>query len=77
MYGKPCFINMTEEEIKQWKNNISKAGKGKTKSKEHKEKIGLAHKGRPKPTVECPHCKKIGSKSNMMRYHFDNCKLKV
>lgn len=77
MYGKPCYVNMTDDEIKQWKDNISKAGKGKEKSKEHKEKIGLAHKGKPKPTVECPHCKKIGAKGNMSRYHFDNCKSKT
>lgn len=26
------------------------------------------------PTVECPHCSKVGQKSIMMRWHFDNCK---
>ena len=26
--------------------------------------------------VECPHCKKYGEKNAMMRWHFDNCKIK-
>jgi hypothetical protein len=25
------------------------------------------------PTVECPHCFKVGGAGNMKRYHFDNC----
>jgi hypothetical protein len=77
MFGKPCHYKMDEEEIAKWKENISKASKGKPKSAEWKEKIGQAHKGKKKPTVECPHCKKIGAKGNMLRYHFDNCKFKV
>lgn len=75
MFGKPCFYNMTDNEIQQWKNNISKASKGKNKSKEHKDKIGAAHKGKKKPMVTCPHCGKTGGINNMKRYHFDNCKL--
>ena len=27
-------------------------------------------------TITCPHCNKSGDKSNMKRWHFDNCKLK-
>lgn len=77
MYGKPCFYKMSEEEIALWKENISKASKGKPKSEEHRSKMSQAQKGKPKPTVECPHCKKVGSKGNMVRYHFDYCKLKV
>ena len=77
MYGKPCFYKMSDDDIIKWKDNISKATKGKPKSDEWKQKVSLAHKGKSKPTVECPHCKKIGSKANMLRYHFDNCKLKV
>jgi len=34
MYGKPCYYKMTEEEKIKWKENISKAGKGKAKPKE-------------------------------------------
>ena len=25
--------------------------------------------------IQCPHCGKIGGNSNMIRYHFDNCKV--
>jgi hypothetical protein len=31
----------------------------------------------PKPLVECPHCKMIGGKPVMSRYHFDKCKLRL
>lgn len=46
------------------KANISASLMGKTK-------------GISKPKVICPHCLKEGGKPVMMRYHFDNCKLKV
>ena len=36
MYGKPCYHNMSEQEIASWKENISKASKGKKLSTEHK-----------------------------------------
>lgn len=74
MFGKPCYYNMSSEEVDRWKENISKSTKGKPKSAEWKLKQSLASKGKPKPTVECPHCGKIGAKGNMLRYHFDNCK---
>lgn len=35
-----------------------------------------APKGHKKETVICPHCNKIGGKPVMIRYHFDNCKIK-
>ena len=70
-------------------NNISAAlkgnvpwNKGKTvgpRSEESILKQKLNAKGinsGPQPTVSCPHCGKIGGKSNMKRYHFVNCKLK-
>lgn len=34
-------------------------------------------KGIPKPKVVCPHCSKIGGRPQMLRHHFNNCKLKV
>lgn len=36
--------------------------------------ISKATKGKPKPTVTCPHCGKSGGKPSMTRFHFDNCK---
>ncbi len=74
MYGKPCFYKMTEEEKNKWKENISKASKGKKLSNETKKKMSESFKGRKYPKVECPHCKKIGSNANMIRYHFQYCK---
>lgn len=74
MFGKPCYYNMSEEKKDQWRNNISNSTRGKSKSKEHSSKIGLAHKGKPKATHTCPHCTFVGRGGNMKRYHFDNCK---
>lgn len=45
-------------------------------SEEAKDKISATHKGKPKQQVECPHCKKIGGKNTMGRWHFNNCKEK-
>jgi hypothetical protein len=55
---------------------IAGAGnKGKPKSASHKQKIREAHKGKPKPLLQCPHCGKLGrGHSAMYRWHFDNCK---
>ena len=76
MYGKPCYHKMDEKQIETWKENISKATKGKPKSPEHAAKIGACQKGKQKITLTCPHCNKVGRGGNMKRYHFDNCKLK-
>ena len=72
MYGKTPYYKMTEEEKQRWKENISKATKGKPKSEETKKKMRKP-KG-PQELVTCPHCDKEGGLSNMKRYHFDNCK---
>lgn len=73
------------------KKNISKGIKEAYKhgfSDEHKKAISKALTGRklpeeqrlrmkkPKSKVECPHCKKIGGKPIMKRFHFENCKFK-
>jgi group I intron endonuclease len=63
--------NISEET----RQKMSEAKKGVPKSDEHKLKLSEAHKG-PQEQVECPHCGKIGGKSLMTRWHFDNCKYK-
>jgi hypothetical protein len=45
-------------------------------SQETRKKMSEAHIGRKKPSVTCPHCKKIGGEGAMIRWHFDNCKEK-
>ena len=50
---------------------------GNKSSEETKAKQSAATKGRPKPTVSCPHCNKSGGNSAMGRWHFDNCKLAI
>jgi len=74
MFGKPCYINMTDDEKLAWKENISISTRGKSKSEETKSRMSAARKGKKKPTVTCPHCNKEGASGNMSRYHFDNCK---
>jgi hypothetical protein len=70
-YGEIC----TEEKIAEWKDNIGNAVRGVTRIPETKKKMA-ATKRKPQDTVTCPHCGKSGGKSNMTRYHFDNCKNK-
>lgn len=43
---------------------------GKSHSEETKRKIAE----KSKLTTSCPHCLKVGSISNMKRWHFDNCR---
>ena len=38
------------------------------------ERTSIALKGKPKKTIECPNCHRIGGMGNMKRYHFDFCK---
>jgi len=45
-------------------------------SPEHRQKLSEAAKGVSQEQVQCPHCGKIGGKSLMARWHFDNCKYK-
>lgn len=40
------------------------------------ERTSAALKGKPKKTIQCPHCAKVGGAGNMKRYHFDSCKAK-
>ncbi len=50
---------------------ISKIHKGKVLTE--KQKNDLKEKWKLRPFLVCPHCNKKG-RSNMKRYHFDNCK---
>ncbi|MDD5150007.1 MAG: NUMOD3 domain-containing DNA-binding protein [Flavobacterium sp.] len=76
MFGKtgknhPNYgLNHSEET----KKKISIAKTGKKFTEEHKQKISIRVKSRPK--FECPHCHKFVSKTNLLRWHNDNCKLK-
>jgi len=44
-------------------------------SEQKREKIRMSQKGRPcnNPSVQCPHCNKIGPSGAMNRWHFSNC----
>ena len=45
-------------------------------TQEHKNKIGIANKGKKKEIVECPYCKIKGGLPALKRWHFENCKNK-
>lgn len=57
--------------------NLGKASplKGRPLSQEHRIALSRKLKGQKKATTCCPHCGLVGGRGNMMRYHFDNCKL--
>lgn len=73
------------------KRKISTALKGRKRSKEHSEKLSKALKGRTPSAAEreaylkameagkttCPHCGKITTKGNYIRWHGNNCKLAI
>lgn len=54
------------------KMSIAKLGKVA-----HNKGISGPLLGIKKDNVTCPHCKKIGGKPTMMKWHFVNCKMKI
>lgn len=67
----PMFGKFHSEETKK---KISGTLQGRAHSEEAKEKMSIAKKGIKKPTIECPHCQKVGGVPQMKRWHFNNCK---
>ena len=45
-------------------------------TQEHKNKIGIANKGKKKEIVDCPYCNITGGLPALKRWHFENCKNK-
>jgi hypothetical protein len=86
-FGIP--VGKIKTQIKHWGENpdaetIAKIDSGKLKppmTAWNKGSIGLQvswNKGMEAPKFTCEHCGKIvGGKTNYIRYHHDNCKLKV
>lgn len=64
--------NHTEE----FKKKNSELHKGKKLDPAHIAKLVGCHKGKPKPKIECPHCKQMVYKHVAPRTHFDKCKFK-
>jgi hypothetical protein len=50
---------------------------GRVHSEDARAKMSAAGKGKPKPKVECPNCKKAVAVNTAKRWHFDNCKESV
>lgn len=66
---------LQKERVKNGTHNFLDKEKAKERAiKRVKEgKCSLSNK----PIVTCPHCGKIGDKSNMTRWHFDNCRASI
>ena len=76
---KIAEYNRTRIFTEEHRQNISKSLKGLKQSDETRKRMSeskTGYKYPPQEQIECPHCKKIGGKANMKRYHFDNCRFK-
>lgn len=65
-----------------WWNNGETSVKSRTQPDDEwkrgriKTWISSSPKGHKKEVISCPHCNKTGGKPAMMRFHFDNCKIR-
>jgi len=71
------LANLGKKASAEARKKMSLAHKGKKRSDEFRKKLGDARRGKSQPKLQCPHCSKIGGNSNMVRWHFSNCKQKV
>lgn len=60
---------------KHWKTNLHNRIGTIPWNKNQKGSQIAWNKNIKMPTIQCPHCHKIGSVSNMKRWHFNNCKI--
>lgn len=80
--GKGKGVALKKEHCKK----IRDAKTGITRSAESRKKQSItiigrkrpnhaaALLGKPRSTIQCPHCNFIGGINNMSRWHFNNCK---
>jgi len=59
---------------KEGRKRISETHKGKSKSLDHRQKIGESRIGLIYDKIECPHCHSMADPGNFKRWHGDNCK---
>jgi hypothetical protein len=74
------LTKQTSPALKIVSEKLKKAMTGRVNgpnSKETNKKISTALIGRVQPTTICTFCGKVGSVSNMKRWHGDNCKSKI
>jgi hypothetical protein len=70
--GKPAY-NKGVPALPHVIEAVRKASLGRAISKETKNKMSLANKGRVFQKVTCPNCEKTGGLTTMKRWHFDKC----
>ena len=80
-HNNNCLNNPDVKSINRQQTSIesrlkmSNSQKGRKHSEKTKLKMSMSA-SKPKKKVECPFCNKVGGQGNMMRYHFNNCKMK-
>jgi hypothetical protein len=68
-------IKHTPESIKKMRNAHQTRVRTPL-SEKGREAISRVHLGIKQPTSQCPHCQKTGGYVAMIRWHFENCRLK-
>jgi hypothetical protein len=71
MFGR-THTDETKEKFKT--RPVAKHWAGKVFTDAHKAKMSKTRKAHP--SLECPHCGKVGGYAGMKRHHFTNCKSK-
>lgn len=71
MFGR-THTDETKEKFKT--RPVAKHWSGKVFTDAHKAKMSKTRKAHP--SLECPHCGKVGGYAGMKRHHFTNCKSK-
>jgi hypothetical protein len=69
-----CPSEETKKKVSEKLKGRPSPMKGRIQSEEARRKMSVAGKGRLKPKIECPNCKKAVAVNIAKRWHFDNCK---
>lgn len=65
------------KQTEETKYKMSIAHTGKVQTDKQKQAMREYNLSRTLPSLECPHCNKVGSYVAMHRWHFDKCKLRA
>jgi hypothetical protein len=66
-------IHRGKPKSEEHKQKLSICNTGKVLTIETRQKMSDTRRGKPKPTLTCPHCNKVGMGPAMNRWHFAKC----
>ena len=72
--GRPAWNKGIVGIVKYSQETKRKMSESARKPKSEETKIKMR---KPKAKSTCPHCGKTGGHANMLRYHYNNCKLSI